>query len=265
MRPSLTGFPRESFSGLFRQSLSAAELERMFEDDSTGSFEKLEQRLKTPKRPNASKPKSNLAGFDRVASNVELQLKGLELKDVDASDDAGSKDSGVDAQAAEGVESADDAVQQVEAVVNIEPQQVDEKIPDDGIDKVDQVDESDKFVSFTEDDLANMMVIEYEFEDPNMSLSDLSIFNKSLSLTDLREEVEEDGEQEEAPTAEDQKVRMLLSLLSIFLIRSISFLRPVSINLLSLSGYLTFYMEASKLSLIIFQGKKYFFVPCVFY
>ena len=230
MRPSLTGFPRESFSGLFRQSLSAAELERMFEDDSTGSFEKLEQRLKTPKRPNAGKPKSNLAGFDRVASNVEQQLKGLELKDVDASDAAGSKDSGVDAQAAEGVEAADDAVQQVEAVVNIEPQQVDEKIPDDGIDKVDQtdrVDESDKFVSFTEDDLANMMVIEYEFEDPNMSLSDLSIFNKSLSLTDLREEVEEDGEQEEAPTAEDQKVRMLLSLLSIFLIRSISFLRPV--------------------------------------
>ena len=230
MRPSLTGFPRESFSGLFRQSLSAAELERMFEDDSTGSFEKLEQRLKTPKRPNAGKPKSNLAGFDRVASNVELQLKGLELKDVDASDAAGSKDSGVDAQAAEGVEAADDAVQQVEPVVNVEPQQVDEKIPDDGIDKVDQtdrVDESDKFVSFTEEDLANMMVIEYEFEDPNMSLSDLSIFNKSLSLTDLREEVEEDGEQEEAPTAEDQKVRMLLSLLSIFLIRSISFLRPV--------------------------------------
>lgn len=35
----------------FRQSLSKAELDRMFEDDSTGSFEKLEMRLKTPKRP----------------------------------------------------------------------------------------------------------------------------------------------------------------------------------------------------------------------
>ncbi len=32
-------------------SLSGAELERMFEDDSTCNFEKLEQRLKTPKRP----------------------------------------------------------------------------------------------------------------------------------------------------------------------------------------------------------------------
>ena len=36
-------------------SLSGAELERMFEDDSTGNFEKLELRLKTPKRPTLQK------------------------------------------------------------------------------------------------------------------------------------------------------------------------------------------------------------------
>jgi hypothetical protein len=42
-----------------------------------------------------------------------------------------------------------------------------------------------------------MEVIEYEFEDPNMSLKDLGILDRSLSLTDLRqgeEEESEDGE-----------------------------------------------------------------------
>jgi hypothetical protein len=45
--------------------------------------------------------------------------------------------------------------------------------------------------------LANMEIIEYEFEDPNMSLKDLGILDRSLSLTDLRqgeEEESEDGE-----------------------------------------------------------------------
>ena len=44
MRESLSGIPRESFSALLRQSLSKAELDRMFEDDSTASFEALEKR-----------------------------------------------------------------------------------------------------------------------------------------------------------------------------------------------------------------------------
>ena len=43
--------------GLFRQSLSIAELDRMFDDDSTQSFEDLERRLKTPGK---TKPISKL-------------------------------------------------------------------------------------------------------------------------------------------------------------------------------------------------------------
>jgi len=81
MRPSLTGFPRESFSALLRQSLSAAELERMFEDDSTGSFEKLEQRLKTPKRPLAvARPPLLLESAG--AGSTEDRLKVCSFEEV---------------------------------------------------------------------------------------------------------------------------------------------------------------------------------------
>ena len=48
MRESLVGLPRASFSNLYKQSLTPAELDRMFEDDSTESFENLEMRLRTP-------------------------------------------------------------------------------------------------------------------------------------------------------------------------------------------------------------------------
>ena len=44
MREGLKHLPRESLSVLLRQSLSKAELERMFDDDSTQSFENLERR-----------------------------------------------------------------------------------------------------------------------------------------------------------------------------------------------------------------------------
>ena len=111
-----------------------------------------------------------------------------------------------------------------------------------------------------DDELSAVTVEPQQFKEA----PDIQIVERSFDLVEDVERTwlgQEDGEQEEAPTAEDQKVRMLLSLLSIFLIRSISFLRPVSINLLPLSGYLTFYMEASKLSLIIFQGKKYLIWP----
>jgi hypothetical protein len=55
LRESLAGLPRASLSGLFRQSLSIAELDRMFDDDSTQSFEDLERRLKTPGKKPATK------------------------------------------------------------------------------------------------------------------------------------------------------------------------------------------------------------------
>ena len=54
MRESLAGLPRASLSGLFRQSLSIQELDRMFDDDSTQSFEDLERRLKTLAKAKAS-------------------------------------------------------------------------------------------------------------------------------------------------------------------------------------------------------------------
>ena len=54
MRESLAGLPRASLSGLFRQSLSIQELDRMFDDDSTQSFEDLERRLKTPAKAKTS-------------------------------------------------------------------------------------------------------------------------------------------------------------------------------------------------------------------
>ena len=50
MREGLIGLPRDSLSTLLRQSLTPAELDKMFEDDSTQSFESLERRLKTPKK-----------------------------------------------------------------------------------------------------------------------------------------------------------------------------------------------------------------------
>merc|ERR1719376_815357 len=75
MRESLAGMPRASLTGLFRQSLSMAELDRMFEDDSTESFENLESRLKTPakkKKPESIKPVSAPVTAAPVASPPSL-------------------------------------------------------------------------------------------------------------------------------------------------------------------------------------------------
>ncbi len=52
--------------------------------------------------------------------------------------------------------------------------------------------QSSEFESYTEEELANIEIIEYEFEDPNMSIKDLSIFDKSLSMADLRDEHQEE-------------------------------------------------------------------------
>ena len=84
MRESLAGMPRASLSGLLRQSLTMAELDRMFEDDSTESFENLESRLKTPakkKRPAptlAFEPSQNNEasedGFEKPLSTERLDI-----------------------------------------------------------------------------------------------------------------------------------------------------------------------------------------------
>ncbi|TRY62726.1 hypothetical protein TCAL_16591 [Tigriopus californicus] len=50
LRESILALPRPSLSGWLRASLTPAELDRMFEDDSTESFEAWEKRLKTPKK-----------------------------------------------------------------------------------------------------------------------------------------------------------------------------------------------------------------------
>ena len=74
MRESLAGMPRASLSGLLRQSLTMAELDRMFEDDSTESFENLESRLKTPAKK--KRPAPTLAS--EPSQNDEASEDGLE-------------------------------------------------------------------------------------------------------------------------------------------------------------------------------------------
>ena len=86
MRESLAGLPRASLSGLFRQSLSIAELDRMFDDDSTQSFEDLERRLKTPAKLKASsrlpnKPQQQPEKEINPLKNTELEKK--EIKNID--------------------------------------------------------------------------------------------------------------------------------------------------------------------------------------
>ena len=70
MRESLVGLPRESIGGLFRQSLSLAELDRLFEDDSTQSFEHLENRLKTPKRKGLRKDNGSNEKCNKPSENI---------------------------------------------------------------------------------------------------------------------------------------------------------------------------------------------------
>ena len=83
MRESLAGMPKESIGGLFRQSLSLAELDRLFEDDSTQSFENLETRLKTPRRRmknnEVMSPNEKEAG-NNIAEIEEQEDKEIEMK-----------------------------------------------------------------------------------------------------------------------------------------------------------------------------------------
>jgi hypothetical protein len=200
MRESLAGFPRESFSVLFRQSLSGAELERMFEDDSTGSFEKLELRLKTPKRPNLLKSISKLT----VVQQPDLMSKDEEevkTKPESKEEEAGEEKSYLQDQKEEQKpdmpevpescpvlkekEVSDNALEEV-TLETVHPVQSTPEKPKDV--KEDEIKSPE---SYTEEDFANMEIIEYEFEDSNMSIQDLSIFDKSLSLADLREETKQ--------------------------------------------------------------------------
>ncbi len=79
MREGLHGLvPRESLSALLRQSLSKAELDRMFEDDSTANFEAFERRLKTPgKKSSAS---TRLGGNTEPKTTDDEDLDGGEFK-----------------------------------------------------------------------------------------------------------------------------------------------------------------------------------------
>ena len=86
MREGLMGLPRESMSALLRQSLSRAELDKMFEDDSTENFEALEKRLKTPKRKTKIKttlskiPLPNVVVTDEEKENSKPA--GAEVKET---------------------------------------------------------------------------------------------------------------------------------------------------------------------------------------
>ena len=73
MREGLMGMPRESMSALLRQSLSRAELDKMFEDDSTENFEALEKRLKTPKRPKARPTASKIPLPESAVTHEEKE------------------------------------------------------------------------------------------------------------------------------------------------------------------------------------------------
>lgn len=212
----LAGFPRESFSFLLRQSLSAAEVERMFEDDSTGNFEKLEQRLKTPKRPNLVPQVAMKASVNDVETaravpaklNIEDQLKALEIEDDQPGNESLDHEKGSAEEYDEKSQDVEDIRQDVhnDAVKHEKDIQVKSDVPNEDSNGI-------KFVTYTEEDLANMEVIEYEFEDPNMSLRDLGIFDKSLSLTDLRGE---DAEEEDAVSSHVFLRNILFRDLSLF-------------------------------------------------
>ena len=78
MRESLAGLPKESLGGLFRQSLSLAELDRLFEDDSTQSFENLECRLKTPMRK--ALKKSICVNKDILEANKTVENDNIQVR-----------------------------------------------------------------------------------------------------------------------------------------------------------------------------------------
>lgn len=132
--------------------------------------------------------------------NIEDQLKALEIEEED------EPVHGEQDEVEGGAEVPESFTQDV--VGNQEEVEEERKSPDceaDAIQKAVRVENEDgsgptegsdgiKFVTYTEEELAHMEVIEYEFEDPNMSLSDLGIFDRSLSLMDLREKDEEDNE-----------------------------------------------------------------------
>ena len=90
MRESLVGLPKESIGGLFRQSLSLAELDRLFEDDSTQSFESLETRLKTPKRKVMKKASDPIHDADALGEEKTVTVPKITVSSEDMSSDTPS-------------------------------------------------------------------------------------------------------------------------------------------------------------------------------
>ena len=92
MREGLVGLPRESLSALLRQSLSKAELDKMFEDDSTANFEKLEFRLKTPKakkcqskisrNKDENPPKGQINDCDEPSQEMKQDVKVPQCEEI---------------------------------------------------------------------------------------------------------------------------------------------------------------------------------------
>merc|ERR1719228_195301 len=82
-RESMAGLPRASLSGLFRQSLSIAELDRMFDDDSTQSFEDLERRLKTPGKTKPIPKFQTLKPLPPPIVTVKSPTPTIKVKDVE--------------------------------------------------------------------------------------------------------------------------------------------------------------------------------------
>ena len=90
MRESLVGLPKESIGGLFRQSLSLAELDRLFEDDSTQSFESLETRLKTPKRKVMKKASDPIHDADALGEGRTVTVPKITVSSDDMNGDTPS-------------------------------------------------------------------------------------------------------------------------------------------------------------------------------
>ena len=86
----MVGLPKESIGGLFRQSLSLAELDRLFEDDSTQSFESLETRLKTPKRKVMKKASDPIHDADALGEEKTVTVPKITVSTEDMSSDTPS-------------------------------------------------------------------------------------------------------------------------------------------------------------------------------
>ena len=172
MRESLAGLPRASLSGLFRQSLSIAELDRMFDDDSTQSFEDLERRLKTPAKLKAS---SRLPNKPQQPEKETKPLKNIELekKEINNMDDK--------KVAAEQQQDASKEHQQEPEIIEtnidntnvLEPEDIKTPIQKSG------------------EEVLSVSIYEYEIDDSQLDDEDIEkqLLQRSMSMTNLSNNV----------------------------------------------------------------------------